>query len=922
MSYVKPQVLVFQEFSVLPTEIADPLRAMIAGPHAGLHRYTTAAEKAAVALGEYDPVADAEYAYPGKAAGSVVDLDYTRLFVDDGLLRYFTDAVGTGSTIAPVAGYRNRVRSSSVVWKTANDVDRAAALYDRDVRTGDRVYVRGVGDGDEVFELSTYVTGFVAEPTASTRGSATSDAANAASQGAATSVDKIGGGDNTITLTVDASTYDGTPDGSIDEYYTIEVTRSSVNGDLTTAVLRVTSASGLDNVLAVTPAAVGGWTAIGTRGLQVEFDRTETASASSAAVFDDVSPDDLVAGQKWRVHVIQAFTAPTPTAAGTYSGTVDDTLVIEVTKGGAFASDADPEVTVTTARGSDNSGPTAVTASGLAVAAGNYDVTIAFAGTHLRKGDKYYVVCTAAGEGAVQTLVLGHDLPEELADTADLHLELYIRKNFEITANRTGSPPDTNWEATATEFTTKAGVTAYDSTWTDGGTELALELVGGSLFLHYREWLTDYVGVVESVTDPADVSGLLGTVDPDNPLAYGVYKAASNANGTAVRFSAVANPTDLDKWAELLDTAQGRDDVYNLVPLSADRAVHDLFAAHVSAQSSPEAGLWRACFVPLAAVETKEIVGPGTSSDGAVVLAKIKDNPAAAGTQYTLLEISSANADLTDLGVRAGDTVRFLFTTDGFGTEAYSTFAVASVRSGGTLVLETAHTAAVSVAQRVEIWRTQKKAEVAADLAASAGSFGSRRVCAVWPDRISAGGVDVPGYYLCAALAGLRSGVVPHQALTNVEIQGFDNAKRSSEYFSNSHLDTAAAGGGLVVTQDRDGNILTRHGITTDVDNVNDREEMIRANVDNMSYVFLNQLKIFIGRSNVTPSALRQIETTIRATIEFLKSRGFTESLGGQLIDGQVVEVRPHTLLKDRVVAVVSLTIPYALNNLECYLVV
>ena len=44
-SYVKPQVLVFQEFRIVPTEITEPLRAHIAGPHAVLHRYSDVDEK-------------------------------------------------------------------------------------------------------------------------------------------------------------------------------------------------------------------------------------------------------------------------------------------------------------------------------------------------------------------------------------------------------------------------------------------------------------------------------------------------------------------------------------------------------------------------------------------------------------------------------------------------------------------------------------------------------------------------------------------------------------------------------------------------------------------------------------------------------------------------------------------------------------
>ena len=70
MAYVVPQVLVFQEFTAVPDEITDPLRAWIAGPHAELHRYSDATEKAAVALGAYDKDFDTAYSWPGRTAGS------------------------------------------------------------------------------------------------------------------------------------------------------------------------------------------------------------------------------------------------------------------------------------------------------------------------------------------------------------------------------------------------------------------------------------------------------------------------------------------------------------------------------------------------------------------------------------------------------------------------------------------------------------------------------------------------------------------------------------------------------------------------------------------------------------------------------------------------------------------------------------
>lgn len=918
MAYTKPQVLVFQEFQAVPTAITDPLRAHVSGPHAALHRHSNAAEKALVSLGEYDPAADSATAWPGKKAGSRVDLGYTKLFIDGALLEYFADLVGTGSTVAPVSGRSNWVRSNSVAFAdNGEDYPRDAALL-RDVRAGDTAYVRGTSGGHS-YELWTYVKGFKGETVAATRGAAAADPANHTAQGFAVSVDKVGGADNTITVNPNAASYDGRADGALDETYTVEVTSGSVGGDLTTARLRVTSASGNDDASDVAAAAELAYTAIGSRGLLAEFVVNRQTSGSSAAGEDEVAPTDLIPGQKWKIHVVQSYAVPTATASGTYTGDWDTTYIAEVHTGGDYGDD--PKIVVTTTTGVDVSGPTTVTDSGVAVAVGTEGVLLTFTGGDgLAKGDKWRIDVTAVGSGAYQTLVLGHDLPTELASAADLDLRLYIKKDIQVTADRTGFAPEVNWEASATEFTVKAGIVAYDSSWDDG--ETALDVKGGEVFVEYREWLPDFVGVVESLDDPADVSGTLGPVHPDNPLAYGVYKALSNSNGTPVRFTAVANPDSADSWSEVVSTLVGRDDVYTLVPLTHDRTVLDLYAAHVQSQSSAEAGRWRACMVCQAAAETKPLVTAATSDDGEVVLATLADDPDTSGTQYTILRVASGNAELEALGVRPGDVVRFLFTTDGFGNQTYTSFEVDEVLSETSLRLVTGHTAAIGVAQKVEIWKTLARSEVAAAVAAAAGSFASSRVCSVWPDRVSSGGVEAPGYHLAAALAGLRSGVVPHQGLTNVQVAGFDDLSRTTEYFNNNHLDAMAGAGVWVVTQDPDGTVYSRHALTTDTTDVNHSEEMVRANVDSMSYVFLNNLKPFIGRSNVTPTALTQIRVQLDATVEYLRSNGFTETLGSQLIDGEVTQLRAHALLKDRVVGVITLQIPYPLNTLECHLVI
>ncbi|MHC4610902.1 MAG: hypothetical protein ACYS7M_11215, partial [Planctomycetota bacterium] len=824
--------------------------------------------------------------------------------------------------------------------------------YDRDVKVGDRVYIRGVadvgGDCDEV-ELWTYITGFASDEVASITGSCREDTNNQATVAASTTIQKTGGANNCVTATANGTAYDGLEDGHVSEVYTIEVTKSGIAG-CQAARLRVTSASGTDNESEVEPADFGSPTDIGSRGLTVTFDNTGGSSCSSMASAEDVAETQLVVGQKWVVSVTQAFNAACCAAGGAYAGDEDDVYVIEVTKGGTLANL--PEIMVTTIKGLDYSGPTTISALDTAYPVGSNGVTISFrdcpitsessgssvsyAGADpagLRTGDKFYITVTAASNGPIRTLILRHDVPEDIRDATDLDLRLFIEDDIEISEERLSSPPLVNWEQESTQITIKAGITAYNSTWTYNGVEQPLTVWSGTLFIHYREWLAALTDEVGSINDVADIDEIDGPLDADNPLKWAVYKALQNSNGTYVKYTSVADPEDADDWQVVLDLIAGRDDIYNLVPLTYDSTVLGLYQAFVNAQSDEEIGAWKAMFMNLRATTTKMVVGQSsasaqalhpTSTDGEVVLATLGDNPNASGTQYTLLSIPEGNGGFVTYGVEAGDIVRFLFTVDAFGTEDYTEFVVDSVLSEDSLLLLTGYTDPVTEPQRVEIWHTLSKNEIVTDLKGQAQAFADRRVCAIWPDLVGTGGESQYGYFLCAALAGLVSGVAPHQGLTNVEVAGWDDYSRSYQFFSDSQLDDLDDGGVWIVTEDRDGTPHTRHALTTDTIDINRREEMIRRNVDSMSYLFLGRLGQYIGRTNVTPSMLRRLEYDVTAAVDFLKINGFTTELGPQLIDGSIREGYPqvHPLLADRVQIILDLEVPAPMNNLELHLIV
>ncbi|NDC55344.1 MAG: hypothetical protein EBZ69_00665 [Alphaproteobacteria bacterium] len=980
-SYVKPQVLVFQEFRIVPTEITEPLRAHIAGPNGILHRYSNADEKKQIRLGAYDRLNDTCYPWPQRLPGSLVDQDYVKVYIDDALLNYYSHELSDPTTtINAVEGKANWIKSNDTSFKSNTSAfPRESVFGDRDVQLGDVVYLRSVSNDDECeqTELWTEVTGFASEKVSSRIKAASADNANQNTVTATASVPssvvnpttgynylQVAGPKNCVKLTaVDGSDYDGRLSGDVSETYTIQVVKSSIAG-CSAARVRVRSASGRDDVLETAAPVLGEEFAVGTRGLKVTFDvlvgenaGTCATDASSAEVAENL----FVTGQKWEVSVRQAYTAVVATSAadgnftiageddlspgdilGAYNGAKNDVYIIEVTKGGTVNPGAEsyPEVMVRTVKGLDFSGPhEVVLVTGgegelAEIGIGSNGVAVQFnAPTGFRKGDKFYIPVVSAKAGPVRQLILRDDLPAIMQEAESLDLKLFIKDNIQVSKNRIGYAPQTNYWFEDTQVCLQEGIIAYHPEWTVGGVEQPLDVISGTVYVEYREWAFELADEVNSISDVADLDQIPGQLDPDNPLKWGVYKALSNSNGTVVKYTAVLDPKNLDSWVQVLERIKGRDDMYNLVPMTFDRRVQNLWAAHIGGESNEYANNWKAGFFALKAETHQLVVGKGALVRGVLgeviedeVLATLSDDPNATDTQYTLLQVPAGTDNkkgyfITN-DVRPGDIVRYNFATDGFGEVQYEEYVVDRVLSENSLLLYTGGDAAVTQPQQFEIWHNRNRNEVADHIAEQGGSLSNRRVCAVWPDQVGEAGTVQPGYYLAAALAGLVSGVVPHQPLTNVEVAGFDDFTRSYKYFNETQLNRMAEAGVWIVTEDKDGTPHTRHALTTDNLDLNRREEMIRRNVDSMSYLFLRRLRPFIGRTNAQPGMERRLKFEVTAIIDFLKANGNTEELGSQLIDGTIRKLQIHPLLKDRIEIVLDLVVPAPLNNIELHLVV
>jgi len=988
MAYVKPQVLVFQEFNIVPTEITEPLRAHISGPNAILHRYRDSDEKPFTKLGVYDRLNDTCYLYPQRQPGSKVDMSYIKLYADKALLKYYEDTISETDIVTRAVDRRSNwiesvtdVDEPGMRFKTNGGIVRSSAFIDRDVQLGDVVYLRTVTDDVdcEVKELWTYVAGFASAVIPDEIEDATSDLANADTSALVVSAPtllnnylQVAGVANCVRIVdVNGVDYNGLVDGAVSETYTIEVVRSGDAG-CSAARLRVRSASKLDDVAELQPEAFGDELSVGLRGLKITFDIASSSSSSGDTCADlaaDVGaePDVFILGQKWSVTIAQAFVEVVAISnnensllPGNYTGEKNDAYIIECVKGGMIEDGGTnfPEVVVRTAKGLDHSGPTEITTSSVTdfFPIGSNGVSVAFVDASddpveaMRKGDKWYINVVSSSAGAVNKLILRHNLPQEMLPTLnnlnvlvypDLDMRLFIKDDIQVSRNRLGYAPLTNFYTEETQLCVLEGAIAYHPEWTDGGVSQPLPLWSGDLYLEYREWVSDLADEVNAIQSVSELGVIPGQLDPDNPLKWGVFKALSNSNGTAVKYTAVDDPHDydedtgaelgvnIDEWVKVLDRIRGRDDLYNLVPMTFDQGIQNLFAAHVAGESNETATNWKGAFFAIPSRAILMLVGAGAVIAGVSgntiedeVLAVVEDNPQATNTQYTQLRVPTGTGYFITNSVQAGDMVRYNFTVDDFGATQHEDFVVDAVLSEDSLLLFTGLDAPVAGPQRVEIWRNLNRNEMADDIAQRAGSFSTRRVCCAWPDQVGSAGVMQPGYYLAAALGGLASGVVPHQGLTNVEVAGFDDYTRTYKLFNETQLNRMAEAGVWIVTEDRDGTPYSRHAVTTDNLDLNRREEMIRRNVDSMSYLFLRRLRPYIGRTNASPAMVDLLANRVNEIIRFLSSNGNLPLLGSQLIDGEIRVLRIHPLLKDRIEIVLDLVVPAPLNNIELHLVV
>jgi hypothetical protein len=187
----------------------------------------------------------------------------------------------------------------------------------------------------------------------------------------------------------------------------------------------------------------------------------------------------------------------------------------------------------------------------------------------------------------------------------------------------------------------------------------------------------------------------------------------------------------------------------------------------------------------------------------------------------------------------------------------------------------------------------------------------------------------IPNKYVAAEVAGLRSAVIPWQGLTLTEINSITDAPAMYTRYSRTLLNTVAASGTFIVTQEAEsGGVFIRHQLTTQSNEGSlAYEDSIGVSLDAISFQIKDALNVFVGRKNVTRQTLEEIYDTVWTILNTATTapaisdygpqlNGFTNKAGVR----NKLDVAAHPTLKDRVQVYARLLMPLPLNTLEVIL--
>lgn len=417
-----------------------------------------------------------------------------------------------------------------------------------------------------------------------------------------------------------------------------------------------------------------------------------------------------------------------------------------------------------------------------------------------------------------------------------------------------------------------------------------------------------------SLLSVSQISEELGELSLENWLGRGAFEAF-NGNQKQRVFALRTNGDTVEAFSDALRKISTTDLYYALVPLSDKLEVQQLVAAHCEEMSNKYNKNFRRCY--LGYDSPGAYVAWGALSDGSARTADL-----VAG-KVTLGNPTRAESAFTQDDV--GSTINFYTSAQSFKiTQVFNAYECQTDAGTGLAAISDAPFTLTRADNAVNAVRAVKE---------RAAAINNRRAAIVWSDRpVYRTGTTsevVPCKFLAAEVAGLRCALLPQQGLTMTEIRSITAAPAMYTKFTPEQLDSAAADGVMVVTQESEsGEVFIRHQLTTRTsDGALAYEDNVGVIVDTFSYQVKDAFRGYIGKRNVTSKTILDIAIELKTLADdATKITSVSRDAGPMIIgyfdeDGAAdkVTVRPDSVLADSLLTYVKLRVPLPLNGLNHY---
>lgn len=209
---------------------------------------------------------------------------------------------------------------------------------------------------------------------------------------------------------------------------------------------------------------------------------------------------------------------------------------------------------------------------------------------------------------------------------------------------------------------------------------------------------------------------------------------------------------------------------------------------------------------------------------------------------------------------------------------------------------------------------------MATEIIGYSGAMKDKRVLSIFvpsyvTKTLSDGNIhQLDGSAVCAALAGMDSVIPVERALTRQKLLNF--IAIADNKMTRAVKNKIAASGTIVLEQNGAGSpIVIRHGVTTDMSNVANREYSIIKVCDYAAKFLRNSLEGYIGTFNIDDFFITKVKGTLTSVFDVLKRNN-------KINDAKITLVAQDAENSDTLLVVVSIKPPYPCNYIDVTLVI